>query len=137
MIKKRDERQISNIRHKGRNVILFTFIKRIRKHYEQLYDNILTIYIKLITKRKLPKLTQEKINNYCLISIEKIKIIKTFHETPSLSGFNKEIIQMAYKTFEKDEEEAFSKSFYKAAITLLPKAGNTLQEKEYTNHCLS
>lgn len=44
---------------------------------------------------------------------------------------------MSNEIFQKEDEEKFSNSFYKANITLTPKADKMLQEKKYTNQYLS
>lgn len=73
-----------------------------------------------------------------MIYIEEIKIIKACHkENPGLLEFMEKIIQMSNEIFGKEDEEKFSSSFYKANITLTPKADKTFQEKDYTNHYCS
>ena len=145
--KEREENQINKVRsEKGEVAADNAEIQRIiRYHYEQLYGNKmdnLEEVDRFLEKLNLLRLNQKEIEimNNPIISTEIEAVIKNLpqNKSPGPDGFTGEF----YQTFREElmpiliffqkiaQEGTHPNSFYKAAITLIPKPDKTTRKKK-------
>ena len=145
--KKRERAQINKIRNKKGEVTMDTTeIQRIRDYYKQLYANKmdnLEEMDKFLERYNLPRLNQEEIENMNTPltnnEIETVILKLPKNKSPGTDGFTGEFYQtfreeltpILLKRFQNTAEGGtLPNSFYKATITLIPKADKDTTKKE-------
>ena len=147
---KRERMQINKIRNEKGEITTDTVeIQRIiRDYYKQLYANKmdnLEEMDKFLERYNFPRLSQEELENINrLITNNEIETVSKnlpTNKSPGPDGFTGEFYQtfreeltsILLKLFQKTaEEETLPNSFYKATITLIPKADKDITKKKIT-----